>query len=64
MSKLYKSKITMDSLDIFRKKISSQARQLPDDSISADKSLIHKLENLIAMQLDESIFNSLKFQHK
>lgn len=39
----------MGLLDTFRKKISSQARQLSDDYISADKCLIHQLENLIAM---------------
>ena len=54
----------MELLGIFRKKIGSQARQRPDDSISADKCLIHKLENLIAMQLNEGILNSLKFKHK
>ena len=44
--------------------VSSQARQLPNDSISADKRLIHKHEDLIAMQLDEGILNGLKLQHK
>lgn len=80
MCKLYKSKITMGLLGTFKRKngnmgqsshvahstisVISQAWQLSDDSISADKHLVHKLEDLIAMRLNEGILNSLKFQHK
>ena len=43
--------------------VNSQVQQLTNDSIS-DKRLIHKHKDLIAVQLNEGILNSLKFRHK
>jgi hypothetical protein len=44
--------------------VNSQVRQQTNDSISADKRLIHKHKDLIAVQLNESILNRIKFRHK
>lgn len=44
--------------------VNSQVRQQTNDSNSADKRLIHKHKDLIAVQLNESILNRIKFRHK
>ena len=44
--------------------VNSQVRQQTNDSNSADKRLIHKHKEIIAVQLNESILNRIKFRHK
>ena len=44
--------------------VNSQVRQLTIDCNSADKRLFHKHKDLIAVQLNESILNRIKFRHK